>query len=87
MRTLNRLPEERRLRVLRETRDIYADCATSSALVRCELEELAFKYLEPQACDRAADQGRSQARAAEGLIQRLTATIEAKLREAQIPAP
>src|SRR5213078_1170443 len=88
MRTLNHLPEERRLRVAQETRDIYAPIANRLGMskVKNELEELAFKYLEPQSYDGLRIKVDLKRRAAEGLIQGLTATIEAKLREAQIPA-
>ena len=88
MRTLNHLPEDRRLRVAQETRDIYAPIANRLGMskVKNELEELAFKYLEPQAFEGLRLKVDLKRRAAEGLIQNLKATIEAKLREAQIPA-
>jgi len=87
MRTLNHLPEDRRLRVAQETRDIYAPIANRLGMskVKNELEELAFKYLEPQAYDGLRIKVDLKRRAAEGLIQSLKATIEAKLRDAQIP--
>jgi guanosine-3',5'-bis(diphosphate) 3'-pyrophosphohydrolase len=87
MRTLHHLPEERRLRVAQETRDIYAPIANRLGMskVKNELEELAFKYLEPQAYEGLRIKVDLKRRAAEGLIQNLKATVEAKLREAQIP--
>jgi guanosine-3',5'-bis(diphosphate) 3'-pyrophosphohydrolase len=87
MRTLNHLPEDRRLRVAQETRDIYAPIANRLGMskVKNELEELAFKYLEPQAYEALRIKVDLKRRAAEGLIQNLKATIEAKLREAQVP--
>jgi GTP pyrophosphokinase len=87
MRTLNHLPEDRRLRVAQETRDIYAPIANRLGMskVKNELEELAFKYLEPQAYEGLRIKVDLKRRAAEGLIQNLKATVEAKLREAQIP--
>src|SRR5205809_169494 len=87
MRTLSHLPEERRVRVAEETRDIYAPIANRLGMskVKNELEELAFKYLEPQSYEALRIKVDLKRRAAEGLIQSLKATIEAKLREAQIP--
>jgi GTP diphosphokinase / guanosine-3',5'-bis(diphosphate) 3'-diphosphatase len=87
MRTLNHLPDDRRLRVAQETRDIYAPIANRLGMskVKNELEELAFKYLEPQAYEALRIKVDLKRRAAEGLIQNLKATVEAKLREAQVP--
>src|SRR3954465_9868924 len=87
MRTLGHLSEERRVKIAQETRDIYAPIANRLGMskVKNELEELAFKYLEPQAYEALRIKVDLKRRAAEGLIQSLKATIEAKLREAQIP--
>src|SRR5512146_1260749 len=87
MRTLNFLPEERRVRIAQETLDIYAPIANRLGMskVKNELEELAFKYLEPQAYDALRIKVDLKRRAADGLVQGLKTTIEAKLREAQIP--
>src|SRR5580704_5392525 len=87
MRTLSHLPEERRVRVAEETRDIYAPIANRLGMskVKNELEELAFRYLEPQAFEGLRAKVDAKRRAAEGLIKSLKATIEAKLREAQVP--
>src|SRR5687768_12991410 len=50
MRTLSHLPDERRLKIAQETRDIYAPIANRLGMskLKNELEELAFKYLEPK---------------------------------------
>src|SRR3954466_7296758 len=87
MRTLSHLPEERRVRVAEETRDIYAPIANRLGMskVKNELEELAFKYLEPQSYEGLRIKVDAKRRAAEGLIKSLNATIEAKLRDAQVP--
>jgi GTP diphosphokinase / guanosine-3',5'-bis(diphosphate) 3'-diphosphatase len=50
MRTLEWMPEEKRKSISEETRDIYAPLAHrfGMARVRWELEDLAFKHLEPE---------------------------------------
>jgi GTP pyrophosphokinase len=87
MRTLQHLPEERRIKIAQETRDIYAPIANRLGMskVKNELEELAFKYLEPKAYGALRHQVEGRRRATEGLIDDLTKTISAKLAEAQIP--
>src|SRR5712671_1523550 len=87
MRTLGHLPEERRVKIAQETRDIYAPIANRLGMskVKNELEELSFRYLEPQAYEGLRVKVDAKRRAAEGLIQSLKANVEAKLREAQIP--
>uniref|UniRef100_B3EMK0 (P)ppGpp synthetase I, SpoT/RelA n=1 Tax=Chlorobium phaeobacteroides (strain BS1) TaxID=331678 RepID=B3EMK0_CHLPB len=49
MRTLDALPEHRRLKIALETRDIYAPLAHRFGLgkMKIELENLAFKYIDP----------------------------------------
>lgn len=51
MRTLHYVPEEKRLRIAEETRDIYAPLAGRMGMreMREELEELAFKVINPNA--------------------------------------
>jgi GTP diphosphokinase / guanosine-3',5'-bis(diphosphate) 3'-diphosphatase len=87
MRTLHHLPEERRVKIAQETRDIYAPIANRLGMskVKIELEELAFKYLEPKAYEALRDRVESRRRATEGMIDELLKTITAKLEEAQVP--
>src|SRR5213592_2651420 len=87
MRTLNHLPEERRVKIAQETRDIYAPIANRLGMskVKNELEELSFRYLEPQAYEGLRAQVDARRRKTEGLIEELKKTITAKLRDAQVP--
>jgi GTP diphosphokinase / guanosine-3',5'-bis(diphosphate) 3'-diphosphatase len=87
MRTLHHLPEERRVKIAQETRDIYAPIANRLGMskIKNELEELAFKYLEPAAYEALRLQVERRRRATEGMIEDLKKTVTAKLAEAQIP--
>ena len=87
MRTLHHLPEERRVKIAQETRDIYAPIANRLGMskIKNELEELAFKYLEPAAYEALRSRVEKRRRATEGLIEDLKGTVSAKLAEAQVP--
>jgi GTP pyrophosphokinase len=87
MRTLQHLPEERRLKVAQETLDIYAPIANRLGMskVKNELEELSFRYLEPKAYEGLRAKVEAKRKTAEAVIDDLTKTTRAKLVEAQIP--
>ena len=87
MRTLHHLPEERRIKIAQETRDIYAPIANRLGMskIKNELEELAFRYLEPKAYEALRQRVESRRRATEGMIEELKKTITAKLADAQVP--
>jgi GTP pyrophosphokinase len=87
MRTLHYLPEEARLRVAQETRDVYAPIAHRLGMskLKNELEELAFRHLEPTAYQTLRVEVEAKRRKAEGLIDDLRKELAAKLEEAQIP--
>ena len=87
MRTLHHLPEERRIKIAQETLDIYAPIANRLGMskVKNELEELSFKYLEPKAYEGLRAKVEARRKSAEGVIDELTRTLQAKLEDAQIP--
>src|SRR3954463_6182770 len=81
MRTLSHLPDERRVKIAQETRDIYAPIANRLGMskVKNELEELSFRYLEPLAYEALRTEVDAKRRATEGLIEDLKNTVSAKL--------
>ena len=87
MRTLHHLPDERRMKIAQETLDIYAPIASrlGMSIVKNELEELAFKYLEPKAYESLRTRVEARRATAEEQADVLARTIRAKLDEAQVP--
>src|SRR5512138_856905 len=87
MRTLQHLPEERRVKIAQETLDIYAPIANRLGMskVKNELEELSFKYLEPKAYEALRAKVEARRKAAEATIDELTRALRGKLEDAQIP--
>lgn len=86
MRTLEFLPDAKRRRIAQETRDIYAPLAHrfGMATIRWELEDLAFKFLEPEAYRALAKQVRSKRRERERMIAAIAEPLEEALTEAGI---
>ncbi len=87
MRTLQHMPEDRRKLIAQETLDIYAPIANRLGMsrVRNELEDLAFRNLEPEAYEALKARVERRRRATEGLVEELKKTVAAKLAEAQVP--
>ncbi len=87
MRTLKFLPEDRRLRIAQETLDIYAPIANrlGMAKIKNELEELAFRHLEPEAYEMLKARVEKRRKASEEVVEDLKRTIVAKLRDASVP--
>jgi GTP diphosphokinase / guanosine-3',5'-bis(diphosphate) 3'-diphosphatase len=87
MRTLQYMPEDRRVKTAQETLDIYAPIANrlGMAKIKNEFEELAFKYLEPTGYESLRTRVEGKRRATEGVIEDLLAQIRAKLQDAQVP--
>src|SRR5207342_1002080 len=87
MRTLSHLPDERRIPIAQETRDIYAPIANRLGMskVKNELEELSFRYLEPQPYEALRARVESRRKTNENMIEDLKTNVSAKLAEAQVP--
>src|ERR1700704_20786 len=88
MRTLQHLPEERRQEVARETLEIYAPIAHRLGMgkVRGELEDLAFRYIDREACEDVMRSIETKRHGTEELLQETRRTVEAELRREGIPA-
>jgi len=88
MRTLGSLSPERRERISRETLEIYAPIAHRLGMgkVRGELEDLSFKYLDPEAYAEISRTIDTQRAANEEYLERMRHTVEAELRRQGIPA-
>ncbi|MCS6999896.1 MAG: bifunctional (p)ppGpp synthetase/guanosine-3',5'-bis(diphosphate) 3'-pyrophosphohydrolase [Bacteroidota bacterium] len=83
MRTLGALPPERQKRIAQETLDIYAPFAHRFGLanLKWELEDLAFKYLNPEEYNKIK-QALAESRAErEAYIERFAAPIAERLRK------
>lgn len=88
MRTLEHLPEEKRRRIALETREIYAPLAhrLGVAAIRWELEDLAFKFLEPDEYEALGKKLRQRRKARERQILEMQRPLEDALEEAGIRA-
>jgi guanosine-3',5'-bis(diphosphate) 3'-pyrophosphohydrolase len=88
MRTLEFLSPERRERIARETLEIYAPIAHRLGMgkVRGELEDLSFKYLDPEAWAEISKTIETQRAANEEYLERMRRTVESELRREGIPA-
>jgi GTP diphosphokinase / guanosine-3',5'-bis(diphosphate) 3'-diphosphatase len=83
MRTLGFLSSEKQQRIARETLDIYAPIAhrLGMGLIRGELEDLAFSYLEPEAYQELQKTVVSKRKEFEEFLAGLQTTIRARLEE------
>ncbi|MBZ5695487.1 MAG: bifunctional (p)ppGpp synthetase/guanosine-3',5'-bis(diphosphate) 3'-pyrophosphohydrolase [Acidobacteriia bacterium] len=88
MRTLEYLAPERQLRIARETLDIYAPVANrlGMGLIRGELEDLAFRYLEPEAFFELQKKVASKQNVFDKFLAEVQNTIREKMVESGIPA-
>jgi GTP pyrophosphokinase len=86
MRTLEHLREEKRRRIALETREIYAPLAhrLGVATIKWELEDLCFKFLEPEAYRDLAKKVSDKRREREDLIGSMRKPLEDDLRAAGI---
>ena len=88
MRTLDALTPGKQRRIALETREIYAPLAhrLGMAAIRWELEDLAFKYLEPEAYEELVKKIRQRRRERERQILEMKRPLDEALAEAEVPA-
>ena len=86
MRTLEHLPPERRSRIALETREIYAPLAHRFGMagIKAELEDLAFKFLEPDDYRDLVTQVASKRAEREQTILKLRTPLDYELKRAGI---
>jgi GTP diphosphokinase / guanosine-3',5'-bis(diphosphate) 3'-diphosphatase len=88
MRTLGSLPREKQERIAQETIDIYAPIAHRLGMgkIRGELEDLSFKYLEPEASAELLKEFDAARASNEALLGEVKHTVEVHLAREGIPA-
>jgi guanosine-3',5'-bis(diphosphate) 3'-pyrophosphohydrolase len=86
MRTLDYLDEPKRIRIAQETRDLYAPLAHRFGLARlkAELEDLAFKFLEPDEYRQLARQVSQKRAERETLVAEMVGPLREKFTQAGI---
>ncbi len=88
MRTLKHLDADRRRRIAMETREIYAPLAhrLGMAQIRWELEDLSFRFLEPEEYEVLTKRVRQRRKERERQIMELRKPLEEELENSEIPA-
>jgi guanosine-3',5'-bis(diphosphate) 3'-pyrophosphohydrolase len=88
MRTLQHLAEDRRQAIARETLDIYAPIAHRLGMgkVRGELEDLAFRYVDPIGYEQVHQAVESRRKAGEAFLARMVKFLQQKLKESGVEA-
>ena len=83
MRSLQYLPEEKQKRIAKETLDIYAPLAgrLGISFFKCELEDLAMKYLLPAEYKYIAENVAKKKSERQGFLDAICKQIEEKLKE------
>ncbi len=88
MRTLQFLPEDKQLRIARQTMEIYAPLAHRLGMwqIKWELEDLSFKYTEPEVYRKLAELLTDRRRARESFINKSIGILRKELGKVGIEA-
>ena len=86
MRTLEHLPDEKQRRIAQETREIYAPLAHRFGMagIKAELEDLAFRFLEPEEYASLEKRVASQRAEREDLVGKMRDPLQRELEHAGI---
>jgi GTP pyrophosphokinase len=87
MRTLEHMPRDKQERIARETREIYAPLANRLGIqwMKIELEDLAFRYLEPEDYRHITSRMAETAESRQGYIDEVCAKLRGALADGGIP--
>lgn len=87
MRTMEFLKPEKRARISQETLDIYAPIAHRLGMgkLRSELEDLSFQNIHPEEYKKLSIEVEARRPELEAILEKITGTIEDKLRENEVP--
>jgi guanosine-3',5'-bis(diphosphate) 3'-pyrophosphohydrolase len=88
MRTLEYLPEHKQQRIAQETMDIYAPLANRLGIhwVKSELEDISFKYLNPEAYHDLKEQIASRRQEREAYVAKIRERVSVELEDSGVPA-
>src|SRR5438045_9385164 len=86
MRTLQHLPEEKRVNVAKETLEIYAPIANRLGMgkIKSELEDLSFRYMHPRESEELQKAVSEKLAVSGDLVDRIQSTLDGKLKENEI---
>ncbi|HEX7152350.1 MAG TPA: bifunctional (p)ppGpp synthetase/guanosine-3',5'-bis(diphosphate) 3'-pyrophosphohydrolase [Thermoanaerobaculia bacterium] len=86
MRTLQFLPEEKRLSVAKETMEIYAPIANRLGMgrIKAELEDLSFSHLHQREWEELDKSMKAKLSVSGDIVDRIKATLQQKLKENEI---
>jgi GTP pyrophosphokinase len=88
MRTLQYLPDDKQLRIARQSMEIYAPLAHRLGMwqIKWELEDLSFKYLEPDAYRKLVDMLADRRKARESFVNKSIGILRKELAKVGIEA-